>query len=176
MSQITSALSYHNSSSDMDKKGFSTPTSQLIPRSSSNTPSFSPKMDPEKYHKRRRLVFWGIRYFLIVAVVSVGLAIPIIVTNNVWNYDFDNEPDLIQKYQSKIVLWNLFLWLLISWGGGVVFDILIMAFPYIFRFISQWVTYPLLILHIMLTKTTATSTQHITDTGESFGFSASLSR
>jgi hypothetical protein len=125
----------------MDKKGFNTPKSQLIPQNPSNTPSFSPKMDPEKYNKRRRLVFWGIRYSLIVATVSVGLAVPIIVTNNVWNNDFDNSPNLIQTYQSRIVIWYLFLWLLITWGGGVVFDVLIMAFPYTFRFVSRWVIF-----------------------------------
>jgi len=137
MSQITSALPYHNGSAEMDKKGFNTPQTKSITRNSSNTPSFPAKMDPEKYHKRRRLVLWGIRYFLIVAIVSAGLVVPIIVTNNVWNNDFDDNPNLVQTYQRQIVIWNLFLWLLITWAGGVVCDVLIMAFPYLFRFVSQ---------------------------------------
>jgi hypothetical protein len=121
----------------MDKKGFNTPETHSIQRNSSNTPTFSPKMDPEKYHKRKRLLLWGIRYFLIVVIVSAGLIVPIAATNNVWDNDFDDNPNLIQTYQRQIVIWNLFLWLLITWAGGVAFDIAIMAFPYMFRFISQ---------------------------------------
>ncbi|KAK2790560.1 hypothetical protein FQN52_005579 [Onygenales sp. PD_12] len=89
----------------------------------------------------RRHMIWGVGYGLIVVLVAVALAIPIVIFRN--DQDLDNlkittEKELKVKQEENFVFY-LFAWLEATWLSGCASDILIMAFPYVFRFVARYV-------------------------------------
>ena len=79
-------------------------------------------------------IMWIIRYFLTVVLVGFALCLPVIILRDDRVPDEDNPSVLDAQYRNLI--FYLFLWLAISWAGACLADMLILAFPYIFRFVA----------------------------------------
>lgn len=96
----------------------------------------NPVMQPEsrlpasvKSHKRRKLIFYGLRYFLIVVIVGVLLLVPAIVRQDDADIDL-NDADAVRRLKNGQVVFWTFVWLFISWLGFVLFDLIGLALPY----------------------------------------------
>lgn len=97
------------------------------------------KSDPSrKRQKRLRLLFWGIRYFLIIILVIVALVVPIVLIGQDIDINFDDQASVEAK-QYKNLAYYLLAWLLVTWVVTCIFDIFILAFPYLFRVIARYV-------------------------------------
>ncbi|KAK3380819.1 hypothetical protein B0H63DRAFT_450216 [Podospora didyma] len=84
-----------------------------------------------------KYVFWGIRFFVIMAFPGILLSIPVIINRNNKFLD-DNAIDSADARQDKQVIFYIFLWLVISWIGVCLSYLLGCALPYIFRFIARY--------------------------------------
>ncbi|KAI6467622.1 hypothetical protein MCOR17_004386 [Pyricularia oryzae] len=93
---------------------------------------------PVKQHQRRKMVFYALRYFLIVAVVAVLLVVPVIVKQNDAEIDLTDSDAVRRLKKDQVVFWT-FIWLSISWLGFVLFDLIGLALPYLFRFVARYV-------------------------------------
>ena len=89
--------------------------------------------------ERWRLLAWGARYGLTIVVVGIVLAVPIIVYRN--DQDLETE-ESIETKQYKNLIFYLFAWLEITWLSGCVADMLILAFPYLFRTVARLIYSP----------------------------------
>jgi hypothetical protein len=85
-------------------------------------------------HHRKRLLKWGIRYALVVLFIGIPLAIPVIVFRKNAVADQDTSPE---SEQYRNLVFYIFLWLCLSWAFAVIFDIIALAIPYLFRLIAR---------------------------------------
>jgi len=91
---------------------------------------------PVKAPSRKWAMFaWAVKYYLTIILVATVLAIPIIVFRQAQLTDDDTVESAADKQYRQLVFY-LFLWLLITWLSACVSDMLILAFPYIFRFVA----------------------------------------
>jgi hypothetical protein len=86
--------------------------------------------DPVVRHHRWGIFWWGLRYFIIIIVVGVCLAIPIIVFRN--DGAFEDEMTAAEKQYNNL-LYYLFWWLEITWIAYFTTDIIALMLPYAFR-------------------------------------------
>jgi len=113
----------------MDNKGFSSSAFDIPPSKGDQLPTPAPPPN-----KRRKLVFWALRYALTIILVGVALFIPIYTTRMAVDIEED-EPPASKQYNNLIFF--LFLWLLITWIGTCFVDIFIMCMPYLFRVLAR---------------------------------------
>ena len=86
---------------------------------------------PGKSDQRRRIIFWAIRYSIIVVLVSIILMIPMLI----FKHKLENvaTPYLIASEQYQYFIYFLFSWLECTWLMGCLCDVIIMSFPYSFK-------------------------------------------
>jgi hypothetical protein len=129
-----------------EKNGFSA-ASGTVPsddasakrQSSYEYSSTSTKKSPSaKRQKRLRLLFWGIKYALVVILVAVALAIPIIIFHRDNLLTEEETVESIQKKQYKNLVYYIFSWLEVTWVVACLADIFILAFPYLFRVAARY--------------------------------------
>jgi len=116
-------------------KDGSTTNSQVLLKdpSSANPLDYKQTRSSETPNSRRGFIIWGIRYGFIIILVAIILLTPILI----FRQKLDTELAHTQQYWYFICY--LFAWLEFTWIVGCLFDIIILAFPYIFRFFARCV-------------------------------------
>jgi len=137
MKESRQILPLHNSQKEVQQdsqtvvlKDGSTTSSQVKDPSSANLLDYKQTRSSETPNCRRGFIIWGIRYGLIIILVAIILLIPILI----FRQKLDTELAHTQQYWYFICY--LFAWLEFTWIVGCLFDIIILAFPYIFRFFA----------------------------------------
>ena len=77
----------------------------------------------QRYRKLIRIT----KYLIVVAFITAGLATPVLISH----YRHTT------KERQKDVRYNVYLWLLITWGSACVSNVFINVFPYLFKFVAQ---------------------------------------
>ncbi|TLS31338.1 hypothetical protein PpBr36_02569 [Pyricularia pennisetigena] len=93
---------------------------------------------PVKQHHRQNMVFYALRYLSIVVVVTGLLMVPVFVKRNEAEIDLTDSDAVKRLKKDQAVFWT-FVWLVASWLGFVLFDLIGLMLPYLFRFVARYV-------------------------------------
>ena len=90
-----------------------------------------------------RLALYAVRYFFIVTIVGIGLAVPLVLyrTDKSFGYDDDDENKIaaqIAKQQNNLIFY-VFCWLEATWLAACVCHLFSLLFPYVFYFVARYV-------------------------------------
>ncbi|KAK1474842.1 hypothetical protein CCUS01_05468 [Colletotrichum cuscutae] len=88
---------------------------------------------------RKRLVWWAVRYCVIVVVIFVAFLIPLFTLSNDPDLADDSTPQSIQDKQYRNLVFYISLWLEVTWVAAVFFDLLGLGLPYLFRFLARYI-------------------------------------
>lgn len=106
-----------------------------IPENNDAPPLPLPSVVVAQY--RKRLVWWAVRYCVIVVVIFVAFLIPLITLSNDADLADDSTPQSIQDKQYRNLVFYISLWLEVTWVAAVFFDLLGLSLPYLFRFLAR---------------------------------------
>lgn len=81
-----------------------------------------------------RHIIWALRYFLTVVLVGFVLCLPAIILRD--DRSLNPQDPSVEDVQYRNLIFYLFLWLTVSWLGACGADMVILAFPYLFRFVA----------------------------------------
>ncbi|KAK0644083.1 hypothetical protein B0T16DRAFT_447842 [Cercophora newfieldiana] len=86
-----------------------------------------------------KFIVWFIKFILVAALVSVLLAIPIAILRDIENFPEGATEEELRDRLSRLYVYNVFIFLLISWLGIAFFFLLGTALPYVFRLVARYV-------------------------------------
>jgi hypothetical protein len=84
-----------------------------------------------------KFILWFVKFIFVFALVSALLAIPIAIYRDIENFPDDATEEELRNRLRPLYIYNVFLFLLISWLSIAFFYLLGTALPYLFRFIAR---------------------------------------
>ncbi len=84
-------------------------------------------------------IYWVVKFVLIVGGISGLLIAPVHIYRNAEVFEEHMTEVDVKNRVSDIWLFNVFLFLLITWLGTAVMFLVATALPYVFRFVARYV-------------------------------------
>lgn len=86
-------------------------------------------------------LYGPLKFVIIFGVVAVLLAIPVMVINGdeIMTKAEMGDIDAFRAQQTRLVVYYIFAWLLMSWLSLAICYAIGTVLPYVFRFIARWV-------------------------------------